>query len=59
MSGIFQKLMDIGLKLGTVTAAHMYDDDYMNIEGVSHEGKQFSLSLHIKEEKNDGDQGLE
>lgn len=55
MSGIFQKLMEIGLKLGTVTAAHMYDGDYMNIEGLSHEGKQFTLSLHIKEEeKNDG-----
>ena len=50
MSGIFQKLMDIGLKLGTVTAAHMYGDDYMNVEGASHEGKQFTLSLHIKEE---------
>ena len=55
MSGIFKKLFEIGITLGTVTAAHMYDGDYMNIEGVSNEGKQFTLSLHIKEEeKNDG-----
>lgn len=50
MSGIFQKLMELGLTLGTVTSAHMYDDDYMVVEGVAHEGEKFSLNLHIKEE---------
>lgn len=55
MSGIFQKLMEIGITVGTVTSAHMYDDNFISIEGVAHEGKKFSLSLHIKEEeKNDG-----
>jgi hypothetical protein len=51
MSGIFQKLMDIGITLGTVTAAHMYDNDFITIEGVAHEGKKFSLTLHIMEEE--------
>lgn len=56
MSVIFQKLMDICLTLGTVTAAHMYDGEYMSVEGVSSEGKKISINLHIKEEeKNDGD----
>lgn len=56
MSGIFHKLMEIGLKLGTVTAAHLYESGFISIEGVSHEGTKFNLSLHIEEEeKNDGD----
>ena len=55
MSGIFQKLMEIGLKLGNVTAAHLYDSGSISIEGVSHEGNKFNLNLHIEEEKNDGD----
>jgi hypothetical protein len=55
MSGIFQKLMDIGITLGTVTAAHMYDNDFITIEGVAHEGKKFSLTLHIMEEEKKDD----
>ena len=55
MSDIFQKLLIIGLTLGTVTGAHMYNDGYMSIEGVNNGGKQFTLSLCIKEEeKEDG-----
>lgn len=54
MSGIFQKLMEVGIKLGTVTAAHLYDSGFICIDGVSHEGKKFNLNLHIEEEnKND------
>lgn len=56
MSEVFQKLLNIGLKLGTVTNAHLYDNDFITIDGVTMEGKKFSLSLHItEEEKNDGD----
>ena len=54
MSGIFQKLMEVGVKVGTVTAAHLYDSGFISIEGMSHEGNKFTLSLHIEEEKNDG-----
>lgn len=50
MSGIFQKLIETGIKIGTITDAHLYNDGFINIEGVSHEGKKFSLSLQIKEE---------
>lgn len=56
MSEIFQKLLNIGLKLGTVTNAHLYDNDFITIEGVTAEGKKFSLNLHItEEEKENGD----
>ena len=51
MSGIFQKLVDIGITIGTVTAAHLYDSSFISIEGVSHEGNKFNLNLHIEEEK--------
>lgn len=55
MSGIFQKLIEIGITLGTITDAHLYDNDFISIEGVAYEGKKFSLSLHLKEaSENDG-----
>lgn len=52
MSGIFQSLMEVGIKIGTVTDAHLYENNFINIEGVSHEGNKFSLTLNIKEVKN-------
>lgn len=56
MSEIFQKLMNIGLKIGNVTTAHLYDNDFITIEGVTTEGKKFSITLHVMEEENkDGD----
>lgn len=51
MSEIFQKLMNIGLKLGEVTAAHLYDNDFITIEGLNTEGKKFSITLHVVEEE--------
>lgn len=50
MSGILKKLIDLGVTLGTITEVHMYDSNFINIEGVTHEGSKFSLSLHLKEE---------
>ena len=52
MSGIFQSLMEVGIKVGTVTSAHLYENNFITIEGVSHEGNKFSLTLHIEEVKN-------
>lgn len=51
MVGILQKLIEVGNTLGTLADVHMYDNDFINIEGTTFEGKKFSLSLHIKEEK--------
>lgn len=51
---VFHKLLDIGAEMGAITAAHMYNNDFITIEGVTAEGKKFSLTLHIEEEKNDG-----
>lgn len=54
MSDIFQKLMKIGCTIGTITNAHLYDNDFITIEGVNNEGKKFSITLHtLEEEKKD------
>jgi hypothetical protein len=50
MSNIFQKMLEISVKIGNITNAHLYDNDFINIEGESYEGKKFSLTLHIKED---------
>ena len=55
MSEIFQNLLNIGLKLGTVTNAHLYDNDFIAIEGVTTEGKKFILNLHIAEEEKENE----
>ena len=49
MSGIFQKMFEACTKVGNITNAHLYDD-FINIDGVTYDGKKFSMSLHIKEE---------
>ena len=54
MSGILQKLIEIGTTVGNITDVHLYNNDFINIEGMTADGKKFSLSLHIREEKNDG-----
>ena len=49
MSGIFKTLIDTAINLGIITSAHMYDDNFISIDGVSYEGKKFSLTMTIKE----------
>lgn len=54
MSNIFQKMLEISVKVGNITNAHLYDNGFIIIEGESYEGKKFSLTLNIEEEnKND------
>lgn len=54
MSGIFQKMIELGITLGTINDAHLYDSGFISIDGVSHEGKKFGITLHFeKEEKED------
>lgn len=54
MIDILAKMCAIGNELGTVTSAMMYDHNYITIEGETKLKKQFSLTLHIKEEEKDG-----
>ena len=51
--GVFTQLIFVAENVGTVKAANMYNDEFMTIEGVTQEGKKFSITLSIKEEKKD------
>lgn len=54
MSGILQKLIEVSATVGNITDVHLYNNDFINIEGVTADGKKFSLSLHMREEEKDG-----
>ena len=51
---VLHQLIDIGNQLGTVESVHMYDTDFLSVDGKTKEGKKYSLTIHIKEEENDG-----
>ena len=54
MIGIFAKLCALGGEVGTVTSAMMYDSGFMTITGETKEGKHFTITINVEEEKNDG-----
>mgnify|MGYP007115389157 CR=1 FL=1 len=51
MSENFCRLIAAGNKLGTVTSAMMYDTGFMAIDGITTEGKKFTITLSVKEEE--------
>lgn len=48
---IFEVLLQVASANGNITSAHLYDSDFINIEGECEDGKKFTLSFR-KEEKN-------
>ena len=55
MSGIYRQLLSIACVLGNVHQAFLYKSGFVSIEGTTYEGKEFTLTLNIKEEEiNDG-----
>lgn len=48
---VFENLVYIGKRVGAVTSATMYNEDFMTVEGKTEDGKKFSICLHIKEEE--------
>ena len=54
MIGIFGQLIKAGLDLGDITQAFMYESGFMSIEGKKRDGKEFSITLSIKEEEKNG-----
>lgn len=59
MTEIFEALLHLAGGVGTVTSAMMYDSGFMTVEGKTAEGKKFSVTLNIMEDKKDGNQELE
>lgn len=54
MSDILVKLIGLGNEIGTVTSANMYDHGFMSVDGVTVNGRKFSITLSVsKEECND------
>ena len=51
---ILHQLIDIGYAMGTVNCVHMYDTDFLTIDGKTYDGKKFSITINIKEEEKDG-----
>ena len=49
MVEIFESILHLAGGVGKVTSAMMYDSDYMTVEGVTNDGKKYTISLHIKE----------
>ena len=53
MTAVFQQMLCLAEKLGTVTGANLYPFGYVSISGKTAEGALFQLTLDIrkKEEK--------
>ena len=54
MSEVFEALLHLAGGVGTVTSAMMYNNGFITIEGKTGDGKKYSVTLSIEEEKNDG-----
>ena len=55
MIATYRQLLNIACTLGLVHQAFLYKSGFVSIEGTTNEGKEFTLTLTIKEEEeNDG-----
>jgi hypothetical protein len=48
------EMIRLGDQFGKVTEVHLYKSGYCHIDGETKDGKKFSMSLDVKEEKKDG-----
>lgn len=51
MCEIFEALIHLAVGVGKVSSAMMYDNGFMTAEGVTTDGKKFSVTLSIKGEE--------
>ena len=47
---MFVEMIRLAEQFGEAVTAHMYENDYLTIEGRTKDGKDFSLNLMIKED---------
>ncbi len=47
----YESLLLISRRVGNIKSTHLYDSDFITIEGECEDGKKFTLSFR-KEEKN-------
>lgn len=53
-SKIFQILIKVAEWVGTINRANMHSDDFMIVEGTTADGREFHVSLNIKEAEKNG-----
>ena len=47
--------MDLAERIGTVVEAHMYGAEFITVDGQTHDGRVFTITMNVKEEeKTDG-----
>ena len=49
---VFEVLLRVAESVGNIKSAHLYNADFITIEGVNDEGKTFSITFR-EENKND------
>ena len=54
MTCVLHTMIDVSQMVGAVGCVHMYSKNFFTIEGKTEDGKEFSLTLHIKEEEDNG-----
>ena len=47
--------MELAERVGKVTSAHMYNENFIAVEGTTNDGKAFSITMNAKEEQSNGD----
>lgn len=49
--------MDLAERIGTVTEAHLYNSEFITVDGETNKGEKFILTLNMEKEeaKKDGD----
>jgi hypothetical protein len=53
MTNILHQLIDVGNCMGAVDSVHMYDTNFLSVDGKTSDGKQFSITINIKGEEKD------
>ena len=53
---ILHQLIDIGMQMGAVDCVHMYDTDFLAVEGRTDVGKKFSITLRLEEEEKNAEE---
>lgn len=53
MTAIFQILIKVAQFVGNVNRANMHDESFMLVEGTSHDGRPFTVSLSIQDKEDE------
>lgn len=52
-SGILRKIMEIVELMGNIHDAHLYNNNYISVDGRTRDRKKISITVRIEEEEKD------